>query len=91
MQAECRGSSDLGNVEEKTWHAMMAIVQTLKNTQGRTLLLLQLPRLVKHCQERLLGREGTVRGCATEAWAGGLSDSANGCGTLCSNLLRVWN
>ena len=45
------------------------------------------PRLVKHRRERPLGRERPVRGCATEPWAGGLSNSANGCGTLCSNLL----
>ena len=71
MQAECRGSSDPGNVEGKTWHAMMAIVQTRKRAQGRKLLLLQLPRLVKHHREGPLGRGGPVRRCAIEPRAGG--------------------
>ena len=80
MQAECRGSSDPGNVDGKTWHTMMAIMQTLKRAQGRMLLLLQLPMLVKHCREQPLDREGPVRGCAIVLRAGGLSDSAKGCG-----------
>ena len=53
MQAQCRGSCDLGNVEGKTWHAMMAFVETLMMVQVRALLLLQLPRLVKHCPQLL--------------------------------------
>ena len=80
IQAECRGSSDPGNVEGKTWHATMAIMQTLKRAQGRTLLLLQLPRLVKHCREGPLGREGPVRGCVIVPRAEGVCDSAKGCG-----------
>ena len=47
MQVECRGSCNLRNVEGKTWHAMMAFVESLKTAQRRTLLLLQLPKLVK--------------------------------------------
>ena len=48
MQAECRGSCDLRNVEGKTWHAVMALVETLKMGQERTLLLLQLLKLFKY-------------------------------------------
>ena len=62
MQAECRGSSDPGNVEGKTYNATMATVQTLKRAQGRTLLLLQLSKLVKHRREGLLDREGLLKG-----------------------------
>ena len=49
MQAKCQGSYDLGNVEGKTWHVMMALVETLKMRRERRLLLLQHPKLVKHC------------------------------------------
>ena len=48
MQAKCRGSCDLGNIEGKTWHALMAMVETLKTTRERRPSLLLRPRLVKH-------------------------------------------
>ena len=48
MQVECRGSCDLGNVEGKTWHTMMVLVETLKTTQERRPLLRQRSKLVKH-------------------------------------------
>ena len=48
MQVECRGNCDLEIVEGKTWHAMMALVETLKTTRERRPLLCLRPRLVKH-------------------------------------------
>ena len=48
MQAECRGNCDLGNVEGKTWHALMLRLKTMKMTREWRPLLLLRPRLVDH-------------------------------------------